>query len=123
PRAQVVNCGGERAFRRMLFLGEGAYAVHFGSVRTPGDLAVDLRSLCGPWAAALGAWRALTRVSIPLEAVLCPDLRTLLAQISQLPEEVEPVCGCLTASGRCARWFWSPPFRRRWCSRSPTVSM
>jgi DNA-binding response OmpR family regulator len=89
--AQVRNFQGERAFRRLLFLGEGAYAVHLGSVRTPGDMAVDLRSLCGPWAAALGAWRALTRVSIPLEAVLCPDLRTLLAQISQLPEEVEPV--------------------------------
>jgi DNA-binding response OmpR family regulator len=89
--AQVRNIQGERAFRRMLFLGEGAYAVHLGSVRTAGDLSVDLRSLCGPWVGALGAWRALTRVSVPLEAVLCPDLRPLLAQISQLPEEVEPV--------------------------------
>ena len=83
--AQVRNVHGERAFRRILFLGEGAYAVHLGAVRTAGDLGVDLRSLCGPWAAALGAWRALTQVSIPLEAVLCPDLRALLAQISQLP--------------------------------------
>ncbi|RPH70960.1 MAG: response regulator [Myxococcaceae bacterium] len=89
--AQVRNVHGERAFRRILFLGEGAYAVHLGAVRTAGDFGVDLRSLCGPWAAALGAWRALTRVSIPLEAVLCPDLRALLAQISQLPAEVEPV--------------------------------
>ena len=30
-------------------------------------------------------------MSVPLEAVLCPDLRALLAQIAQLPEEVEPV--------------------------------
>ncbi|HZJ56541.1 MAG TPA: response regulator, partial [Myxococcaceae bacterium] len=89
--AQVRSIQGERAFRRMLFLGEGAYAVHLGPVRAAADLAVDLRSLCGPWARALATWRALTRVSIPLEAVLCPDLRALLAQISQLPEEVEPV--------------------------------
>src|SRR5262249_28494709 len=89
--AQVRAFRGERAFRRMLQLGEGAYAVHLGPVRTTGDLSVDLRTLCGPWSAELTAWRALTRVSIPLEAVLCPDLRTLLAQISQLPEEVEPV--------------------------------
>ena len=89
--AQVRTLHGERAFRRMLFLGEGAYAVHLGQVRAAGDLAVDLRALCGPWAEALAGWRALTRVSIPLEAVLCPDLRTLLAQISQLPEQVEPV--------------------------------
>jgi DNA-binding response OmpR family regulator len=89
--AQVRALRGERAFRRMLQLGEGAYAVHLGPVRTTGDLSVDLRALCGPWSAELTAWRALTRVSIPLESVLCPDLRTLLAQISQLPEEVEPV--------------------------------
>ncbi|HUM09650.1 MAG TPA: response regulator [Myxococcaceae bacterium] len=89
--AQVRSIQGERAFRRMLFLGEGAYAVHLGSVRASTELGVDLRALCGPWADALAAWRALTRVSIPLEAVLCPDLRALLAQISQLPEEVEPV--------------------------------
>ena len=89
--AQVRSVQGERAFRRMLFLGEGAYAVHLGSVRVPGDLSVDLRALCGPWAEALAGWRALTRVSVPLEAVLCPDLRMLLAQISQLPPEVEPV--------------------------------
>jgi DNA-binding response OmpR family regulator len=89
--AQVRSVQGERAFRRMLFLGEGAYAVHLGAVRAPGDLSVDLRALCGPWAEALAGWRALTRVSVPLEAVLCPDLRTLLAQISQLPAEVEPV--------------------------------
>ncbi|HEY1416289.1 MAG TPA: response regulator, partial [Myxococcaceae bacterium] len=89
--AQVRSLRGERAFRRMLQLGEGAYAVHLGPVRATGDLSVDLRALCGPWAAGLAAWRALIRVSVPLEAVLCPDLRTLLAQISQLPEEVEPV--------------------------------
>jgi DNA-binding response OmpR family regulator len=89
--AQVRMLHGERALRRMLFLGEGAYAVHLGPVRTAGDLAVDLRALCGPWAEALAGWRALTRVSAPLEAVLCPDLRALLAQISQLPGEVEPV--------------------------------
>ncbi|MGZ3481632.1 MAG: response regulator, partial [Myxococcaceae bacterium] len=89
--AQVRSLQGERALRRMLFLGEGAYAVHLGSVRSPGDLSVDLRALCGPWTEALGGWRALARVSVPLEAVLCPDLRSLLAQISQLPEEVEPV--------------------------------
>ena len=89
--AQVRNTQGERAFRRMLFLGEGAYAVHLGPVRAAGDLSVDLRALCGKWAEALAGWRALSRVSIPLEAVLCPDLRALLAQISQLPEEVEPV--------------------------------
>jgi DNA-binding response OmpR family regulator len=89
--AQVRALRGERAFRRMLQLGEGAYAVHLGPVRANGDLSVDLRALCGPWATELTAWRALTRVSVPLEAVLCPDLRTLLAQISQLPEEVEPV--------------------------------
>ena len=89
--AQVRSTHGERALRRMLFLGEGAYAVHFGPVRSAGDLAVDLRALCGPWALALGDWRALAGVSVPLEAVLCPDLRSLLAQISQLPEEVEPV--------------------------------
>jgi DNA-binding response OmpR family regulator len=89
--AQVRNVRGERALRRMLFLGEGAYAVHLGPVRAAGELTVDLRALCGPWADALGAWRSLARVSIPLEAVLCPDLRSLLAQIAQLPEEVEPV--------------------------------
>jgi len=89
--AQVRNIQGERALRRMLFLGEGAYAVHLGQVRTRGELAVDLRALCGSWADALAAWRSLTRVSVPLEAVLCPDLRSLLAQIAQLPEEVEPV--------------------------------
>ncbi len=89
--AQVRALQGERALRRMLFLGEGAYAVHLGSVRSPGELSVDLRALCGPWTEALGGWRALARVSVPLEAVLCPDLRSLLAQISQLPEEVEPV--------------------------------
>jgi DNA-binding response OmpR family regulator len=89
--AQVRTLHGERAFRRMLFLGEGAYAVHLGPVRAAGDLAVDLRALCGPWAEALAGWRALTRVSTPLEAVLCPDLRALLAQISKLPGEVEPV--------------------------------
>jgi len=89
--AQVRSVQGERALRRMLFLGEGAYAVHLGPVRPGGDLAVDLRALCGPWADELAAWRALVRVSVPLEAVLCPDLRSLLAQISQLPEEVEPV--------------------------------
>jgi CheY-like chemotaxis protein len=89
--AQVRDTHGERAFRRMLFLGEGAYAVHLGPVRASADLGVDLRALCGPWADALATWRSLTRVSVPLEAVLCPDLRTLLAQISQLPEEVEPV--------------------------------
>jgi DNA-binding response OmpR family regulator len=89
--AQVRTTRGERAFRRMLFLGEGAYAIHLGPVRTAGELSVDLRALCGPWAEALAGWRALSRVSIPLEAVLCPDLRALLAQISQLPEEVEPV--------------------------------
>ncbi|HVP60718.1 MAG TPA: response regulator [Myxococcaceae bacterium] len=89
--AQVRATRGERALRRMLFLGEGAYAVHLGPVRTSAELGVDLRALCGPWADDLAAWRALTRVSIPLEAVLCPDLRALLAQISQLPEEVEPV--------------------------------
>ncbi len=89
--AQIRSVQGERAFRRMLFLGEGAYAVHLGSVRTAGELSVDLRALCGPWAEALADWRALTRVSVPLEAVLFPDLRALLAQISQLPAEVEPV--------------------------------
>jgi DNA-binding response OmpR family regulator len=89
--AQIRGIQGERAFRRMLFLGEGAYALHFGPVRAPGGLSVDLRALCGPWAESLASWRALSRVSVPLEAVLCPDLRTLLAQISQLPEEVEPV--------------------------------
>jgi DNA-binding response OmpR family regulator len=89
--AQVRTLHGERAFRRMLFLGEGAYAIHLGPVRAAGDLAVDLRALCGPWAEDLAGWRALTRVSTPLEAVLCPDLRALLAQISQLPGEVEPV--------------------------------
>ena len=89
--AQVRALQGERALRRMLFLGEGAYAVHLGSVRSPGELSVDLRALCGPWTEALGGWRALARVSVPLEAVLCPDLRSLLAQIAQLPEEVEPV--------------------------------
>jgi len=89
--AQVRSIQGERALRRMLFLGEGAYAVHLGPVRTRGELAVDLRALCGPWAEALAEWRSLVRVSIPLEAVLCPDLRALLAQIAQLPEEVEPV--------------------------------
>ncbi|MGZ6140624.1 MAG: response regulator [Myxococcaceae bacterium] len=89
--AQVRSLQGERALRRMLFLGEGAYAVHLGSVRSPGDLSVDLRALCGPWTEALAGWRARARVSVPLEAVLCPDLRSLLAQISQLPEEVEPV--------------------------------
>src|SRR4029078_5493954 len=36
--AQVRSVQGERAFRRMLFLGEGASAVHLGSVRVPGDL-------------------------------------------------------------------------------------
>ena len=89
--AQIRSVQGERAFRRMLFLGEGAYAVHLGSVRSAGELSVDLRALCGPWAEALVDWRALTRVSVPLEAVLFPDLRALLAQISQLPAEVEPV--------------------------------
>jgi CheY-like chemotaxis protein len=89
--AQIRAIRGERAFRRMLFLGEGAYALHLGHVRAPGELSVDLRALCGPWAEALSSWRAMSRVSVPLEAVLCPDLRTLLAQISQLPEEVEPV--------------------------------
>ena len=89
--AQVRSVEGERAFRRMLFLGEGAYAIHLGKVRATAGLSVDLRALCGPWADALAGWRALSRVSVPLEAVLCPDLRTLLAQISQLPEEVEPV--------------------------------
>ncbi|MGZ3446456.1 MAG: response regulator [Myxococcaceae bacterium] len=89
--AQVRSLQGERALRRMLFLGEGAYAVHLGSVRSPGEISVDLRALCGPWTEALAGWRALARVSVPLEAVLCPDLRSLLAQISQLPEEVEPV--------------------------------
>jgi DNA-binding response OmpR family regulator len=89
--AQVRSTQGERAFRRMLFLGEGAYAVHLGPVRGPGELAIDLRAVCGPWAEALGTWRSLVRVSVPLEAVLCPDLRALLTQISQLPEEVEPV--------------------------------
>ncbi|HZW90991.1 MAG TPA: response regulator, partial [Myxococcaceae bacterium] len=89
--AQIRATQGERAFRRMLFLGEGAYAIHLGRVRAPGELSVDLRALCGPWAEALAGWRALSRVSIPLEAVLCPDLRSLLAQISQLPAEVEPV--------------------------------
>jgi len=89
--AQIRSVQGERALRRMLFLGEGAYAVHLGSVRTAGDLSVDLRALCGSWAEALADWRALTRVSVPLEAVLFPDLRALLAQISQLPAEVEPV--------------------------------
>ncbi|HSP20263.1 MAG TPA: response regulator [Myxococcaceae bacterium] len=89
--AQVRSVQGERALRRMLLLGEGGYAVHLGPVRSPGDLSVDLPELCGPWTAALGAWRALARVSVPLEAVLCPDLRSLLAQIAQLPEEVEPV--------------------------------
>ncbi len=89
--AQVRAIHGERAFRRMLFLGEGAYAVHLGPVRARAELGVDLRALCGPWAEALAAWRSLTRVSIPPEAVLCPDLRVLLAQIAQLPEEVEPV--------------------------------
>jgi len=89
--AQVRALQGERALRRMLFLGEGAYAVHLGAVRNPGELSVDLRALCGPWTEELGGWRALARVSVPLEAVLCPDLRSLLAQISQLPEEVEPV--------------------------------
>ncbi len=88
--AQVRSTKGERAFRRMLFLGEGAYAVHLGPVRGPGELAIDLRAVCGPWADALGTWRSLVRVSVPLEAVLCPDLRALLTQISQLPEEVEP---------------------------------
>jgi len=89
--AQVRSIQGERALRRMLFLGEGAYAIHLGQVRTRGELAVDLRALCGAWADALAAWRSLSRVSVPLEAVLCPDLRSLLAQIAQLPEEVEPV--------------------------------
>ena len=89
--AQVRNIQGERALRRILFLGEGAYAIHVGPVRYRGELDVDLRALCGPWADELGLWRALCRVSIPLEAVLCPDLRALLAQIAQLPEEVEPV--------------------------------
>jgi DNA-binding response OmpR family regulator len=89
--AQVRNIQGERALRRMLFLGEGAYAIHLGPVRIRGELDVDLRALCGPWADELGRWRSLARVSIPLEAVLCPDLRALLAQIAQLPEEVEPV--------------------------------
>jgi len=89
--AQLRGIHGERAFRRMLFLGEGAYALHLGPVRVQGELSVDLRALCGPWAEALASWRALSRVSVPLEAVLCPDLRTLLAQISALPEEVEPV--------------------------------
>jgi len=89
--AQVRTVQGERAFRRMLFLGEGAYSLHLGPVRASSELSVDLRALCGPWAEELAAWRTLSRVSIPLEAVLCPDLRTLLVQISQLPEEVEPV--------------------------------
>jgi len=89
--ATVRSIQGERALRRILFLGEGAYAVHLGPVRTRGELSVDLRALCGPWADALAAWRSLVRVSVPLEAVLCPDLRALLAQIAQLPEEVEPV--------------------------------
>jgi CheY-like chemotaxis protein len=89
--AQIRAIQGERAFRRMLFLGEGAYALHLGHVRASGELSVDLRALCGPWAEALSSWRALSRVSVPLEAVLCPDLRTLLAQIAQLPAEVEPV--------------------------------
>jgi CheY-like chemotaxis protein len=89
--AQVRSTQGERALRRMLFLGEGAYSVHLGRVRAPAELGVDLRVLCGPWAEELAAWRALARVSVPLEAVLCPDLRSLLAQIAQLPEEVEPV--------------------------------
>ncbi len=89
--AQVRSTQGERALRRMLFLGEGPYAVHFGPVRGPGEISVDLRALCGPWTEALATWRSLARVSVPLEAVLCPDLRAVLAQISQLPEEVEPV--------------------------------
>jgi CheY-like chemotaxis protein len=89
--AQVRSVQGERALRRMLLLGEGAYAVHLGAVRARPELGVDLRALCGPWAEALAAWRSLVRVSVPLDAVLCPDLRALLSQIAQLPEEVEPV--------------------------------
>ena len=89
--AQVRAVQGERALRRMLLLGDGAYAVHLGPVRARPDLEVDLRALCGPWAEALSSWRSLVRVSVPLDAVLCPDLRALLSQITQLPEEVEPV--------------------------------
>ena len=42
--AQVRTLQGERAFRRMLFLGEGAYAIHLGPVRASGELSVDLRA-------------------------------------------------------------------------------
>jgi CheY-like chemotaxis protein len=82
---------GERALRRLLFLGEGSFAVHLGPVRIRSELAVGLRQLCGSWDRDLAAWRELVRVSVPLEAALCPDLRTLLSQIADLPHEVEPV--------------------------------
>jgi CheY-like chemotaxis protein len=89
--ARLHALRGERALRRLLFLGEGSYAVHLGPVRISAELAVGLRELCGSWDRDLTAWRELQRVSVPLEAALCPDLRTLLSQIAGLPHEVEPV--------------------------------
>ena len=106
--AQVRALQGERAFRRMLFLGEGAYAVHLGGVRNPGELSVDLRALCGPWTEELGGWRALARVSVPLEAVLCPDLRSLLAQSPSCPRRWSRWCACSMASAPCAPSCSSP---------------
>ena len=116
--AQVRNVQGERALRRMLFLGEGAYAVHLGPVRARPELEVDLRALCGPWAEALAAWRALARVSVPLDAVLCPDLRTLLSQIAQLPEEVEPVVRLFDGERTVRAVVLESSLPRRWSSRS-----
>jgi CheY-like chemotaxis protein len=89
--ARLHALRGEGALRRLLFLGEGSYAVHLGPVRISAELAVGLRELCGSWDRDLTAWRELQRVSVPLEAALCPDLRTLLSQIADLPHEVEPV--------------------------------
>jgi CheY-like chemotaxis protein len=89
--ARLHALRGERALRRLLFLGEGSFAVHFGPVRIRSELSVGLRQLCGAWERDLAAWRELVRVSVPLDAALCPDLRTLLSQIAELPHEVEPV--------------------------------
>jgi CheY-like chemotaxis protein len=89
--ARLHALRGERALRQLLFLGEGSFAVHLGPVRIRAELAIGLRELCGSWDRDLGAWRELVRVSVPLEAALCPDLRALLSQIVDLPHEVEPV--------------------------------
>ena len=80
--AQVRNVQGERALRRMLFLGEGAYAVHLGPVRARPELEVDLRALCGPWAEASKERRpgsvrrphcSAPELAALLQIIACPD--------------------------------------------------